>query len=250
MSSTEFRELLRAELPRLYAFAYVMCGSRDQAFGHVLEAIRECAADPGAVLAAPHPADALLGRLGRRLEDVLGRNADTSFVILDNMLRSDETQDVDPNQPPIDGDLTRVPILNWELKRTCLASALGCLPPAVRLSFVITDLFRYSPADGADLLGIKESAFRVRLTRARRRLEDYLAPRCCHIDRHNPCYCEGRLTQALQAGFLRLPPHTVDIPTEAYDDGPEQRDIAGLYRNLPPVQLTEEQRAALLAAAG
>lgn len=250
MPSPEFTELLSAELPRLYAFAYVMCGSRDEAFGHVLETIRECAGDPAAALAAAHPGDALLGRLGRKLEDSLGRKSNTSFVILDNMLRDDTTRDIDPNQPPIDGDLTRVPILNWELKRTCLASALGCLPPGVRLSFVVTDLFGYTPAAAADLLGIKESAFRVRLTRARRRLEDYLAPRCFHVDRLNPCYCEGRLSQALKAGFLRLPPHTVDIPTTAYDEGPEHRDIAGLYKSLPHVQLTEEQRAALLAAAG
>jgi DNA-directed RNA polymerase specialized sigma24 family protein len=249
MPSTEFTELLTAQLPRLYAFAYVMSGSRDEAFGHVLEAIRESAADPAAVLAAPRPADALLGRLARKLEDGLGRKADTSFVILDNLLREQETREIDPYQPPIDGDLTRVPILNWELKRTCLASALGCLPPGVRLSFVVTDLLGYTPAAAADLLGIKESAFRVRLTRARRRLEDYLSPRCCHIDRHNPCYCEGRLSQALEAGFVRLPPHTVDIPTEAYNDGPEHRDIAGLYKTLPHVQLTDEQRAALLAAA-
>lgn len=247
---TEFTELLSAELPRLYAFAYVMSGSRDEAFGHVLEAIRECAADPGAVLSAPRPADALLGRLARRLEEGLGRKADQSFVILDNLLRGDETREVDPNQPPIDGDLTRVPVLLWELKRTCLASVLGCLPPGVRLSFVVTDLLGYPPGAAADLLGIKESAFRVRLTRARRRLEDYLAPRCGHIDRLNPCYCEGRLTQALEAGFVRLPPHTVDIPAEAYNDGPEHRDIASLYKSLPHVQLTPEQRAALLAAAG
>lgn len=246
--STDLSTLLVAELPRLYAFAYVMCGARDEAYTHVLEAIRDLAADGAAVLAASRPGDVLLGRLARRLEEGLGRKADQSFVILDNLLRSDETREIDPYQSPIDGDLSRVPVLLWELKRTCLASVLGCLPPGVRLSFVVTDLLGYTPAAAADLLGIKESAFRVRLTRARRRLEDYLAPRCGHIDRHNPCYCEGRLTLALETNFVRLPPHSADIPAENYNDGPEQRDIAGLYRTLPHVQLTETQRGTLQAA--
>lgn len=248
-SPDELPDLVRAELPRLYAFAYVMCGARDEAFAHVRDALRGLAGDPEAVLTAEKPGDALLGRVARAIEEALGRKADQSFVILDNLLRREETQPINPEMPPIEGDLSRVPVLLWELKRTCLAWVLRCLPPGVRVSFVVTDLLGYPPAAAAELLGIKESAFRVRLTRARRRLEDYLSPRCCHIDRHNPCYCEGRLSQALEAGFVRLPPHTVDIPTEAYNEGPEHRDIAGLYKTLPHVQLTDDQRAALLAAA-
>lgn len=244
-SPTELVSLVRAAIPRLYAFAYVMCGARDEAFVHVREAIRGL--DGEALFAAPKPADWLLGRLARGIEDALGRKADHSFVILDSLLREDETREIDPDQPPIDGDLSRVPVLLWELKRTCLASVLGCLPPGVRISFVVTDLLGFPPAAAAELLGIKESAFRVRLTRARRRLEDYLAPRCGHIDRHNPCYCEGRLTQALEANFVKLPSHTADVPAAAYNDEPEHRDIAELYRTLPPVQLSPEQHDALLA---
>ncbi|MBZ5709757.1 hypothetical protein K7C98_10875 [Nannocystis pusilla] len=246
-SPTELASLVRAAIPRLYAFAYVMCGAREGAFVHVREAIRNV--DVEALTGAARPADWLLGRLARGIEDALGRKADHSFVILDNLLRSDETQPIDPGKSPIDGDLSRVPVLLWELKRTCLASVLGALPPGVRVSFVVTDLLGFPPAAAAELLGIKESAFRVRLTRARRRLEDYLAPRCGHIDRHNPCYCEGRLTLALETDFVKLPPHTADIPAAAYNDEPEHRDIAELYRTLPPVQLTPEQTDALVAAA-
>lgn len=248
-SPTELPHLVSAELPRLFAFAYVMCGARDEAFVHVREALRGLAGGAAALLAAPRPGDVLLGRVARAMEEALGRKADQSFVILDNLLRGEETQPINPDKPPIDGDLSRVPVLLWELKRTCLASVLGCLPPGVRVSFVVTDLLGYPPAAAAELLGIKESAFRVRLTRARRRLEDYLAPRCGHIDRHNPCYCEGRLTLALETAFVKLPPHTADVPAAAYNDEPEHRDIAELYRTLPPVALTQAQQDELLAIA-
>lgn len=245
-STDDLASLVRAAVPRLYAFAYMMCGARDEALAHVREAIH--GVDTEALRAAASPDNYLLGRLARGIEEALGRKADHSFVILDSLLREDETRPIDPNRSPIDGDLARVPVLLWELKRTCLASVLGCLPPGVRISFVVSDLLRYSPAAAAELLGIKESAFRVRLTRARRRLEDYLAPRCGHIDRHNPCYCEGRLTQALEADFVKLPPHTADVPAVAYNDEPEHRDIAELYRTLPAVLPTPEQVDALVAA--
>ena len=99
----------------------------------------------------------------------------------------------------------------------------------------------YGPRDAANLLGIKESAYRVRLTRARKRIEDYLTPRCYHVDRQNPCTCTGRLGIAMDAGFVTMPPHQLDIPHEPHDaDGP-RRDIGSLYRSLPVVQLTDEE---------
>ena len=58
----------------------------------------------------------------------------------------------------------------WQLKRKCLVATLGCLPPGVRISFVLTDLLGYGPSEAAALLEIKESAYRVRLTRARKRI--------------------------------------------------------------------------------
>lgn len=248
-SHTELATVVSAELPRLYAFAYLMVGGRDAAYHQVRKAMLGLPEEEAALLAAPSPGDYLLGRVARSIEGSLGRKADQTFVILDNLLRSDETQPIDPEQSPIDGDMSRVPVLLWELKRTCLASVLGCLPPGVRVSFIVTDMLGYSPADAADLLGIRESAFRVRLTRARRRLDDYLAPRCGHIDRHNPCYCEGRLTLALDTDFVQLPDHTQDVPATAYNAEPEHRDIAELYGTLPLVALAPGQLDALVALA-
>ena len=251
MSSTpsELAALVRAELPRLYAFAYLMVGARLGAHKQVARALAGLADDPAALLTSANPGDFLLSRVARSVERALGRKADQSFVILDNLLRSDATLPIDPDQSPIDGDLERLPVLLWELKRTCLASVLGCLPPGVRVSFITTDIFGYPPAEAADLLGIRESAFRVRLTRARRRLDDYLAPRCAHVERHNACYCEGRLTLALDTNFVELPPHTGDVPEAAYDAEPEHRDIADLYRTLPFMAPSPHQFDELVAVA-
>jgi hypothetical protein len=243
-SSPTLRQVFAAELPRLFAVAYHMSGTRLEAF----ERLRELANLPlaPAVTSAPRPGDALLGLLARHIEELLGRKAEKSFQILDDILRDDITHPIDLNTRGIDGDYKRVHPLLWELKRTCLTSVLGCLPPGVRISFILTDLLGFNPAASAELLGINESAYRVRLTRARKRLDNYLAPLCQHVDRQNPCNCEGRLGVALAKEFITFPPHTDDIPHAPYDAGPEYHEMGALYRAVPAITLTEDQRQRLI----
>lgn len=234
-----FAALLEVELSRLVTFAFFMCGSRDEAFRQILMIAGELARDEAtqaAVLAAISPEDALVGQVARRLELSLGRKAETSFRILDNLLRNEESRPIT--------DLPNAGVLLWELKRSCLAAALGCLPPGIRVAYLLADVLGCGVGRAAELLDIKESAIRVRLTRARRRLEDFLAPRCGHMDRHNPCHCDGRLQLALDAGFVRLPP-PADVPALDFHQGP-QTDVTELYQGLPTVHLTGEQHLAIL----
>lgn len=245
---TALRQLLGTELPRLYAFAYAMCGNRDEAKDHVRQLVRDAKAAEAEVLAGALPADELLGLMARKMEETLGRKSDYTFDGLDEILRSDITRPIDlaSGVGGLGNDPGKVHLMLWELKRTCLTATLCCLPPGVRVSFVLTDLLGYSPAQASDLLRIKESAYRVRLTRARKRVEDYLAPRCYHVDQQNPCTCTGRLIIAMDAKFVKAPPSTLDIPHDPHDgDGP-RRDMGSLYRSLPKVLLPPQELAALV----
>lgn len=235
---TNLRDLLTSELPRLYGFAYHMCCDRGDAQRFVVQLVRDAnARGEEAVFAADKPADVLLGLMARHMEDSLGRKAEQTFDKLDEILRSDITRPIVIDDVETDDTHTML----WELKRTCLTATLGCLPPGVRLSFVLTDLMGYSPAEASDLLGIKESAYRVRLTRARKRIEDYLTPRCHHVDRDNPCSCTGRLMIAKDANFVNRPPHQLDIPGEEHDASGPYRDIGKLYQSLPLVRMTDDE---------
>jgi DNA-directed RNA polymerase specialized sigma24 family protein len=246
-ATSSIQQLLRQELPRLYAFAYHMCCSRDEALASVKQLVADVRAQGEAkFLGADKPSDALLGLMARSLEESLGRKSEYTFEGLDEILRSDITRPIDLTGGPLGGDPVKLHTMLWELKRTCLTATLSCLPPGVRVSFVLTDLLGYGPVEAADLLGIKESAYRVRLTRARKRVEDYLTPRCTHVDGQNPCTCNGRLLIAIEANFVKAPPHRQDIPHEPHDaDGP-RRDMGSLYRSLPVVQLLDADLAALI----
>ncbi|MFO7564618.1 MAG: RNA polymerase sigma factor [Enhygromyxa sp.] len=241
------RALLTEELPKLYAFAYQMCGGRRDAARFVEELTQQVAKlDDQKLLNDGDPGRTLLGMMARAMEENLGRRSEHSFESLDQILRSDITRPIDLTNMGMGDDPTKVHLMLWELKRTCLTSVLGCLPPGVRLSFVLTDLVGLSPSEAAEMLGIKESAYRVRLTRARKRIEDYLAPRCYHVDRENPCTCTGRLMIAVDANFVKPPTSADDIPHAPHDSGGPQRDVGSLYRALPDVKLARAEIERLL----
>lgn len=234
---TSFHDTLVALLPDLYRFSFYVSARRDEALEHLQGMTEALIADAGNLQSAERIRHAVFGSAAQWLEKNLGRRANLSFSDLDAVLRSDITRPIDTAMLVRDGIEPDTHVLLWQLKRTCLTSALCCLPPAVRISFVLTDILGFAPEEAAAMLKIKDSAYRVRLARGRKKIEDYLTPRCHHVDRHNPCDCPGRLMIAVDAGFVGHPEHTLDIPHEPHDGQPPRRDVASLYRALPHVVL-------------
>ena len=220
------RKTFQAAAPALYAFSYLATGSREEARELVMTLARELEDTNAAI---DH--DGLVATLARWI--AAERRARLTFAILDNLLRTDVTRELDAADPTA---TVGVEALAWELKRTCLSATLGCLPPAVRVTFLLTDVLGYAPERAAELLDIKLSAYRVRLGRARMRLDGFLGPRCGHVNRRNPCSCVGRLAVAAEAGFVDAPPER-DVPEGANDAEPGYDDVVALYRRLPWVRL-------------
>ena len=232
-------EQVEAALPDMFALALLACGSRPDAQRHVAATLRALGRADAAVM----DQHALLARLVATLETALGRRASQRFIVLDDLLRADASREVDLEAPPICGDHTRLPALLAALKESCLIAALGCVPPGVRLAFILVDVLGHSLPLTAMLLRTTESAVRVKLIRARRPLVDYLGPRCGHLAARNFCSCAGRLGVALAAGFVDLPPGPAPPP----DSAPPALHIGDLYRSLV-VQIDERLRYELLAA--
>jgi RNA polymerase sigma-70 factor (ECF subfamily) len=170
-----------------------------------------------------------------------GKAADTpevTFDLLDEKLRSE------PTRTDVVRSLTR-PQQNfylWELKQGCMTSVVNCLPPGERVAFVLNAVLGHTEDEGATILGISTSAFKVRLSRARKKVSDYLAPRCEHVDPRNPCRCPSRLGVALNRGFLsrNIPGSQVNLRPEfgrygSSVDGEDAplRDVMAIYHSLP-----------------
>src|SRR5205085_11418848 len=127
-----------------------------------------------------------------------------------------------------------------ELKQGCMTAVINWLSPGERVAFVMSSVMNKSGEEAAKTLNIKVSAFKVRLSRARKKIGDYLAPRCEHINPMNPCRCPARVGTALRKGFIRTEGSEVvqlrkhPTPYGRYGAGPDAedeplRDIETIY---------------------
>jgi DNA-directed RNA polymerase specialized sigma24 family protein len=235
------RGLVEPHWRRLYNFVFRLTLDRDRAERYLGDVF---AAAAGKLDEAPEDLEVwLLGLANQMLEERLPRQPEINFDILDETLRSEATRtDVVRSLSDPQRDL-----LLWELKQGCMTSVVNCLPPGERAAFVVCHVLKLSDDHAAKSLGITESAYKVRLSRARKKVGDYLAPRCEHVNPMNPCRCPARVGTALAKGFIKpaAPPVAGEVSLrkpvvpygrygtgEGNDDKP-MRDIAAIYGGLP-----------------
>ena len=237
------RELLRSLVEpnwrRLYNFVFRLTLDRDRAERYLMD-IFEVAA--GQLDRAPETGAEtwLLGLANKLLEDRLPRQPEVDFDMLDETLRGEATRtDVVRSLSDPQRDF-----LLWELKQGCMTAVINCLPPGERAAFVVCHVLKLPDEAAAKALAISESAYKVRLSRARKKVGDYLAPRCEHVNPMNPCRCPARVGTALHRGFIGKVSGEVSLRklpefpygrygTGAGNDDVPMRDIAAIYGNLP-----------------
>jgi len=165
---------------------------------------------------------------------IVKSGASMSFDVLDDMIRSDPTRVTRVQGMP---DSERNDLL-WNLEQGCLTSVLSCLNTAERLAFILATTAGFSDKQAARVLDISVSAYRVRLSRARKKVVGYLAPRCSHINPANPCHCPSRLGVALDKGFVN--PLSAPTRTGKFEAQTSVGDVGRLYKSLPAVQPTDD----------
>ena len=227
---------------RLYNFVFRLTLDRDRAARYLVDIFTLAAERLDHAPADPDDREVwLLGIANHMLEERLPRQPEVNFDILDETLRSEATRtDVVRSLSDPQRDF-----LLWELKQGCMTSVVNCLPPGERAAFVVCHVLKLADDAAAKSLGITESAYKVRLSRARKKVGDYLAPRCEHVNPMNPCRCPARVGTALSKGFIRsigqsggeVSLRKVD-PYGRYGTGignedVSMRDISAIYGGLP-----------------
>jgi RNA polymerase sigma factor (sigma-70 family) len=247
----QFKQIIADHWRRLFNFAYRMTLDRERAATVVEEAFLR--AYVGDELPEPDVLEQWLLRIVNHvLEQRLPRTPELSFDILDETLRSEATRtDVVRSMTDPQRDF-----MLWELKQGCMTAVVNCLSPGERAAFVLATVLKQSETDAAASLGVTKSAYKVRLSRARKKVADYLAPRCEHIDPMNPCRCPARVGVALKKGFIRSSGEVnlrkpAVTPFGRYGAGPDSedeplRDVNAIYGNLPEPDPPEELPAHLV----
>src|SRR5512139_1870738 len=236
------RGLVEPHWRRLYNFVFRLTLDRDRAERYVMDIFSTAAAKFDQAPSEQAAAEVwLLTIANQMLEERLPRQPEVNFDILDETLRSEATRtDVVRSLSDPQRDF-----LLWELKQGCMTSVVNCLPPGERAAFVVCHVLKLADDAAAKSLGITESAYKVRLSRARKKVGDYLAPRCEHVNPMNPCRCPARVGTALAKGFIRSIGQSggeVSLrkqdPYGRYGTGignedVPMRDISAIYGSLP-----------------
>ena len=89
-----------------------------------------------------------------------------------------------------------------EVKFRCTSAMLICLDREQRLIYLLAESFGIDHNLGAEIFGISKQNFRVKLSRARKELHNYMEYRCGLIKKSNPCRCVKKAKSALKMGAL------------------------------------------------
>jgi len=119
-----------------------------------------------------------------------------SFEAHDAQLNAVPDPELTPEEELVLNDYTR------EVKFRCTSAMLICLDREQRLVYLLGDSFGVDHNVGAEILEITPQNFRVKLSRARKELHNYMEYRCGLIKKSNPCRCVKKAKSALKMGVL------------------------------------------------
>lgn len=239
LAREQVSELVDAHARRLYNFVFRLTLDRDRSERYLADIFAAAIAQGGELPATSTEREVwLLAIANKLLETRLPRQPEVSFDVLDDTLRNEATRtDVVRSLSDPQRDF-----LLWELKQGCMTAVVNCLPPGERAAFVVCHVLKLPDAAASKSLGITESAYKVRLSRARKKVGDYLAPRCEHVNPMNPCRCPARVGTAIHKGFIRpmgeISLRKAEVPYGRYGTGAgnedvPMRDISAIYGSLP-----------------
>ena len=124
-----------------------------------------------------------------------------------------------------------------EIKVGCTKAMLQCLDAEDRFAYILGKLFALPGRECAEISGMGEEAFRQRLSRASRKVENFMRHNCGLVNESATCHCRKRIRIALDRGRIRAdilerrdPPRRIrdylagmndlDAVAEAFRDNP------------------------------
>lgn len=89
-----------------------------------------------------------------------------------------------------------------EVKMHCFMGTLLCLNRKQRLAFILGEMFCICDSQAAEILECSKDCFRQTLSRARRRIVEFLRERCGFMDETNKCRCLLKAKSMMDEGVI------------------------------------------------
>jgi RNA polymerase sigma factor (sigma-70 family) len=93
-------------------------------------------------------------------------------------------------------------LLEEEVKIGCTQAMLLCLDREDRIAYILGDVFELRSDAAGEVVGIEPAAFRKRLSRARRRVREFMRGHCGLVNPDAACSCARRVAPAIARGRL------------------------------------------------
>jgi RNA polymerase sigma factor (sigma-70 family) len=114
--------------------------------------------------------------------------------------RIKKTPDADFPDTKIQG--VEIKLLTDEIQFDCLFGMLICLKRTQRLAFILAVLFRFKDTAACKIMGIRRENFRKLLSRARKKLYNFMNDKCSLMKQGNPCQCKRKIKSLIESGFI------------------------------------------------
>jgi RNA polymerase sigma factor (sigma-70 family) len=134
-------------------------------------------------------------------------------------------------------------LLVEEVKLACMQGILLCLSRELRLVFILGVVFEVTSSEGGRILNITPEAFRQRLSRGRKLIQQFMTRKCSLVHPENPCACAKLIPheiriKLLDPGNLRFANHRCygrmsDAANARLQELDELKRIAVLFRSHP-----------------
>lgn len=105
-------------------------------------------------------------------------------------------------------------VLLEEVRLGCMQGVLSCLEKEMRIVFILGDLYGVTSQEGAFILGITPEAFRKRLSRGRKLMQNFMLKHCGLVDKNNACRCHKNASKYLEQD-LAIPGKKFMVKKEA-----------------------------------
>lgn len=92
-------------------------------------------------------------------------------------------------------------VLLEEIRLDCMQGVLACLDKEMRITLILGELFGVTSKEGAFILGITPEAFRKRLSRGKKSMQDFMLKHCGIVNENNACRCHKVAGNKLKSGL-------------------------------------------------
>ncbi len=103
-------------------------------------------------------------------------------------------------------------LLRDETRTGCLTAMLLCLDRSERIALILGTLFGVSSTLGGDLMEITPENYRQIVSRARKRLANFMNEKCGLMNEANTCRCAKTIPAAAKAGLVNPKRLRFDLP--------------------------------------